>query len=59
VHFWEFHSTNLGDHQPADISQRAPFSRQLTVEHDADTITNYRNPAFVLGWTPGVPPTAP
>jgi pectin methylesterase-like acyl-CoA thioesterase len=52
VHFWEFHSTNLGDGQPADVSARAPFSKQLTEEKDAATIAQYRDPAFVLGWKP-------
>jgi len=52
VHFWEFHSTNLADGQPTEVSQRAPFSQQLSIEHDADLIKNYRNPDYILGWTP-------
>jgi len=59
VHFWEFHSTNLSDGQLVDISQRPDFTQQLTLEHDADTIKNYRDPAYVLGWTPELPPPTP
>jgi len=55
VHFWEFNSTNLSDGKPVDSSQRASFAKQLTMEKDAETIKNYRDPAFVLGWTPEVP----
>jgi pectinesterase len=54
LHLWEFDSTHL-DGKPLDISQRHPASRQLTAAEDARTITNYSNPAFVLGgWTPVV-----
>ncbi len=56
LHFWEYNSTNISDGQPADVSQRAPFSKQLTMANDADTIKNYRDPAFVLGWTPALAP---
>jgi len=57
MHLWEYRSTNLSDGKPADVSQRAPGSRQLTMEHDAETIANYRNPAYVLGgWTPAMSP---
>ena len=52
MHYWEYHSTNLGDGKPVDVSQRKPESKQLTKERDADTIANYSNPAYVLGWTP-------
>jgi pectin methylesterase-like acyl-CoA thioesterase len=48
VRFWEFNSRNV-DGTPADISQRNPQSRQLTMERDAETIRNYSNPAWVLG----------
>jgi pectin methylesterase-like acyl-CoA thioesterase len=48
VHFWEYNSHNA-DGTPADISQRNPASRQLTMEKDAETIRNYSNPAWVLG----------
>jgi len=56
VHFWEYNSTRVGDGKPVDVSQRAPFSKQLTLLQDATTIANYRNPAFVLGWTPALSP---
>jgi len=56
VHFWEYNSTRVGDGKPVDVSQRAPFSKQLTLLQDATTIANYRNPAFVLGWTPALTP---
>ena len=53
MHFWEYHSTNLADGRPVDMSKRHPVSRQLTVEKDAGTIAKYRNPAYVLGgWNP-------
>ena len=56
LHFWEFHSTNLNDGTPADVSKRAAFSKQLTLEQDAETIKNYRDPGYVLGWTPQLSP---
>ena len=52
MHYWEYHSTNLSDGKPVDVSQRKPESRQLTKERDAETIANYSNPAYILGWTP-------
>jgi hypothetical protein len=36
------------------VSQRKPESKQLTKERDAETIANYSNPAYVLGWAPNV-----
>jgi hypothetical protein len=56
MHYWEFNSTNLSDGTPIDVTQRKPESRQLTIEKDAETIANYRNPAYVLGWTPAMAP---
>ena len=57
VHFWEYNSINVADGKPADISNRAPFSKQLTLPQDAVTIANYSDPAFVLGgWTPAMAP---
>jgi pectate lyase/pectin methylesterase-like acyl-CoA thioesterase len=48
VQFWEYQSTNLNG-APLDVSQRAPFSRQLSAAEAAQ----WSNPAFVLsGWTP-------
>src|SRR5262249_51516043 len=44
VQFWEYNSTDLNG-APLDLSQRAPFSRQL----NAAEATQWSNPAFVLG----------
>ncbi len=56
-HYWEFNTTNLADGRPADVSQRLAGSRQLDRVQDAETIANYRNPAYVLGgWTPALAP---
>jgi hypothetical protein len=54
VQFWEYHSTDL-DGNALDVSQRAPFSRQLT---DAEAAL-WSDPAYVLGgWVPNLePPT--
>jgi pectinesterase len=52
LHLWEFHSTDFDGH-PIDTSQRHPASRQLSEPQDAEIISDYSNPAFVLGgWTP-------
>ncbi len=54
VQFWEYHSTDL-DGAPLDVSQRAPFSRQLS---DAEA-AQWSDPAFVLGgWVPDLTPPA-
>ncbi|MBI5256008.1 MAG: carbohydrate esterase [Burkholderiales bacterium] len=54
VRFWEYNTMDR-DGRPLDLSQRHPVARRLTLEHDAETIANYRRPAFVLGgWTPVV-----
>lgn len=50
---FEYNTVNLINGEPADVSQRAHYSRQLTWEQDSVLISNYRNPQFVLGgWTP-------
>ena len=36
IHYWEYNSKNLTDGKPADVSKRASFSRQLTMEKDSD-----------------------
>jgi pectate lyase len=55
VQFWEYDSKTLND-AVLDVSQRAPFSRQLT----ADEAARWGNPANVLnGWTPVTLTTAP
>ena len=57
VHYWEYNSTNVSDGKPVDVSQRHPASRQLTMKHDSAIISDYQNPAFVLGgWTPQMTP---
>ncbi len=48
VSFWEYKSVDLGG-KPLDVSQRAPFSRQMT---DAEAV-QWSDPGFVLGgWVP-------
>lgn len=55
IHYWEFNSTNLLDGTPADVSKRHKKSRQLNLENDAEIISNYSNPSFVLGgWKPQI-----
>jgi pectinesterase len=56
MHYWEYNSTNLRDGKPIDVSQRKPESRQLTMEKDAQTIKDYSNPGYVLGWSPAMAP---
>lgn len=56
MHYWEHNSVNLSDGQPVDVSRRKPESKQLTMDKDAQTIANYSNPAFILGWTPTMAP---
>jgi len=57
IHYWEYNSTRLSDGKPIDVSKRRPASRQLTMEKDADIITHYSNPAYVLnGWIPAMKP---
>lgn len=49
----EFNTRDMDTNKPVDTSKRHPYSRQLDKKKDATTISNYRNPAFVLkGWTP-------
>ena len=47
VQFWEFGSTDLTG-ATLDVSQREPFSRQITAAEAAQ----WSDPQFVLGWTP-------
>jgi pectin methylesterase-like acyl-CoA thioesterase len=56
VHYWEFNSISTADNSPADVSARADGSRRLTRDADAQTIADYSNPAFVLGFTPALAP---
>lgn len=45
----EFNSHDLTGN-PVDVSQRHPVSRQLNPIRDAQTIANYYNSNYVLGW---------
>jgi len=57
VHYWEFNSLKLTDKKPVDISKRHKASRQLTIEKDIETISNYKTPSFVLNkWIPSMAP---
>ena len=57
VHYWEYNSRSLADGTPVDVSRRHPASRQLTMEKDAEIISRYSNPTWVLGgWTPAMAP---
>ncbi len=57
VHFWEYNSRVGIDRKPLDARLRHPASRQLDKDRDAETIANYRNPAYVLGsWAPAMAP---
>ena len=54
VRFMEYNTKDMQG-RPADVSQRHPIVRQLTLPRDADTIANYSTPEFVLGgWKPVV-----
>ena len=57
VHFWEYNSRDP-DGKPIDGSQRFVVSKRLTQEADAETITHYSNPTWVLGhdWNPRLAP---
>jgi len=56
MHYWEYNSKNLGDGKPVDVRERKPESKQLTMEKDANTVADYSNPTYVLGWTPAMTP---
>ena len=56
VHYWEYNSTNLRDGSPVETSARHPVSKRLKKDEDAQTIANYSNPAWVLGWSPAMAP---
>jgi pectin methylesterase-like acyl-CoA thioesterase len=54
VQFWEYNSTDQNG-IPIDVSQRAPFSRQLSAAEAAQ----WSDPSFVLGgWVPSTKLTA-
>jgi pectin methylesterase-like acyl-CoA thioesterase len=50
VRFWEAGSTDL-EGNPLDVSRRLADSRRI----DAATAARYRDPEFVLGWSPPAP----
>jgi pectinesterase len=53
MRYWESGSIDLETGLPADISRRHAASRQLDRERDAAVISQYQDPAFVLGgWKP-------
>lgn len=53
MHYWEYNSTNISDGKPVDTSNRAKFTRQLTLGKDNELIDYYSNPANILkGWKP-------
>ncbi|MBQ3438593.1 MAG: carbohydrate esterase [Bacteroidales bacterium] len=50
----EFNTRDMETGEPVDVTERHPFSRQLSLPRDASLIASYRDPAFVLnGWNPG------
>lgn len=53
LHYWEFNSINIADGTPADVSQRAAYSKQLSLPKDKALLTDYSNPSYILGgWSP-------
>jgi pectinesterase len=57
IHYWEYNSTSLKDGKPINPGGRHPGSRQLTMGKDAEIISNYSIPAYVLGgWAPKMAP---
>ena len=53
----EFHTTNLADGKPYDMSAWPEWVKHLSAAKDADQIAHYRDPAWVLdGWKPTPPP---
>jgi pectin methylesterase-like acyl-CoA thioesterase len=55
----EYNTTNLSDGKPYDMNNWPTWIKHLTMEKDAKTIANYRNPTWVLeGWSPALPPVS-
>lgn len=53
IHFWEYNSTFLNSTKLVDVSKRHPASYQLSKDKDAEILSKYKNPAYVLGgWVP-------
>jgi hypothetical protein len=54
LRLWEYNTMDL-QRRPIDLSKRHPAMRTLTLPKDAQTISDYRRPEFVLGgWKPVV-----
>lgn len=52
----EFHTTNLADRTPYDMSGWPEWVKHLSAEKDAELIAHYRDAAWVLdGWKPTLP----
>ncbi len=52
----EFHTTNLADGTPYDMSGWPEWVKHLSAEKDGELIAHYRDPAWVLdGWKPALP----
>jgi hypothetical protein len=60
MHFWKSASHDA-EGNPIDVSQRLEVSHQLKSPGDAETISNYSKPGFVLGndWDPRTDPALP
>ena len=55
LHLWEYDSIDA-DGRPIDTTQRSAASKRLKMPEDAVTISNYSDPAYVLGgWRPELP----
>lgn len=49
----EYNTRDMDTGEKVDVSRRHKYSRQLNTVEDAETIAEYRDPAFVLnGWNP-------
>jgi pectinesterase len=54
LRLWEYNTRDLRG-RPIDLSKRHPAMRTLSLPKDAETISDYRRPEFVLGgWRPVV-----
>lgn len=51
VRFWEYNTVDMNG-RPIDMSQRHSIVKVLSKPKDAQTIADYSNPEFVLGWKP-------
>ena len=50
---YEYNTCDMVTGEPVDVSKRDPWSRQLTMDKDAELIQYYQTPSCVLkGWTP-------